>query len=109
MALFGDNLRTLRGKQPVREVASIFGVSQPTWSTWELGTREPNLDMLAKICKHFGVSSDWLLGLTIDQPNGGINAHHSVVAINGNATHNDCQNCPFIKAAATVKAEQNLD
>ena len=50
-------------------MAAIFGVAQPTWTNWELGKREPELDMLLKMCLYFKVSSDFLLGLSdIEKP-----------------------------------------
>ena len=62
---FGTNLRAVRKSSglTIEKIAIEFGVSKPTWATWELGTREPNLTMLSAICSRFGVSADELIGL----------------------------------------------
>lgn len=39
---------------------------QTTYSSWERGIKEPGLDMLIQISRQFGVSTDWLLGLSND-------------------------------------------
>ncbi len=44
-------------------MADLFSVSQPTWTTWEKNTREPNLSTIITMCNKFNVTSDWLLGL----------------------------------------------
>ena len=62
--VFGDRLRRLRGSLSTTKMASVFGVGQTTWSSWENGAREPNIAMIYNICKHFNVSSDYLLGLS---------------------------------------------
>ncbi len=46
-----------------RELGEIFGVCNQTISFWELGSREPDLDMIVAIAKYFGVSCDYLLGI----------------------------------------------
>ena len=43
--------------------AAALSVTQPAWNQWELGVREPKLDMLSKIARLLDVSADWLLGL----------------------------------------------
>ena len=48
-----------------RAIAEIFGVSQMTILRWESGG-ETDFTMLAKICKFFGVTSDYLIGLSDD-------------------------------------------
>ena len=45
------------------ELAKKMGVGQNTISTWEIGVRQPDYDMLIKIAKYFEVSTDYLLGL----------------------------------------------
>ena len=46
--------------------AAALGVTQPAWNQWELGVREPKLEMLSKIAKLLDVKVDWLLGLERD-------------------------------------------
>lgn len=62
--LFCDRLRALRGATSSAKTAAMFGIAQSTWSSWENGAREPNIGMIVRICTHFGVSSDYLLGLS---------------------------------------------
>lgn len=45
-------------------MGELFGVSQVAWTYWETGKREPNIGMIIRICEHFNVSSDYLLGLS---------------------------------------------
>lgn len=63
--LFGKNLKELRCELNIsqRELGKNLGVCNQTVSFWESGQREPDLDMLIKIAKRFGVSTDFLLGL----------------------------------------------
>lgn len=50
------------------EVASIVGITQSTYSSYENGSvKNIPLDALVKLCKFYHVSSDYLLGLS-DRP-----------------------------------------
>ena len=64
--VFGQNLRNVRKAKGLSTVdcANQFKMSQPAWNFYELGSREPKLDLLIKICQFFNVSSDVLLGLS---------------------------------------------
>lgn len=64
--LFGENLRNVRKAKGLStiECARQFGLSQPAWNFYELGSREPKLDLLTKICQFFDVPADVLLGLS---------------------------------------------
>lgn len=64
--LFGENLRNVRKAKGLStiECAKQFGLSQPAWNFYELGLREPKLELLTKICQFFDISSDVLLGLS---------------------------------------------
>ena len=50
------------------ELAERIGVSRQAVSKWELGTALPELDKLKLLAKEFGVSADWLLDDTQDEP-----------------------------------------
>ena len=50
------------------ELAERLGVSRQAVSKWELGTALPELDKLRLLAKEFGVSADWLLDDTLDEP-----------------------------------------
>jgi len=58
-------LKELRGNKTQAAIASELKTNQQTYARWELGDRQPKLQDLASIALHFGVSSDWLLGLSI--------------------------------------------
>ena len=62
---FGDRLRSRRKEceMTTTACAAALGVTQPAWNQWELGVREPKLEMLSKIAKLLDVKVDWLLGL----------------------------------------------
>lgn len=61
--VFGKNLKELRVNAGLSQKAlgDVFNLSNQTISTWETGTREPDLDALVKIADFFGVSFDDLL------------------------------------------------
>lgn len=66
--IFGKNLRKARKAKGLTtiECAKHFDISQPAWNFYELGTREPKLDLLAKICRYLEVDSNTLLGIETD-------------------------------------------
>lgn len=47
-----------------RELAEKLGMNAVTYLHYEKGQREPPLSVLADMAKFFGVSVDYLLGLT---------------------------------------------
>jgi transcriptional regulator with XRE-family HTH domain len=60
---FGGKLRDLRGTQSQAAIAAVFGIAQQTYGGWEKDQRKPDLTELCRICTHYSVSADWLLGL----------------------------------------------
>lgn len=99
--------------------AAALGITQPAWNQWELGVREPKLDMLSKIARLLDVKVDWLLGLD-DRGKSAAQVktgNNSAVAIGANARATVrgtfaargesaapgdapmCAKCPFKKAA----------
>lgn len=52
------------------EVAKAIGMSRSGFSMYELGQREPDLEMVGKLADYFGVTTDFLLGRT-DSPSAG--------------------------------------
>ena len=58
-------LREALGKKQ-EEIAMLCGVTQSTVSLWELGKTAPRKKALEKLCKRFGVSAGYLLGLADD-------------------------------------------
>lgn len=65
MSRFSQILKELRLESQLSqsELAIKMGVSQRTVSSWELGIRQPDYDMLIKIAKYFEVTTDYLLGV----------------------------------------------
>ena len=62
---FAERIRELRGMRSQYEMASLVGgITQAAWAQWEIGARQPKLDVLYIICQRLGCSADWLLGLT---------------------------------------------
>ena len=61
-------LRKARGLSQ-RRVAGDLGISQALLSHYENGAREPGLDFVCRACRYFGVSADYILGLS-DEPCG---------------------------------------
>ena len=46
------------------DIAEKFSVAQNTVSSWENGKRDPDTDTVKKIAAFFGVSIDYLLGVS---------------------------------------------
>lgn len=63
--MFSNRLRSLRQERELKQsdIAKYLGVSAQSYSSYENG-REPNYEMLKKLCSFFNVSADWLLGLS---------------------------------------------
>lgn len=66
MANFHEILNELRVSKGVtqEEVANAIGVAKSTFAKYDRGEREPNFDTLKKIARYFGVTADYLLGLS---------------------------------------------
>ncbi|MEY2239413.1 helix-turn-helix domain-containing protein [Bacillus altitudinis] len=62
--LFGKRITTLRKKAGLtqEELAKKLNVTRSALSQYELGTREPNYDLLLKIADFFEVTVDYLIG-----------------------------------------------
>lgn len=62
---FNDNLREARLKSGLsqKELSENIGVAKSTYSLYESGKREPNVDTIKKIASILNVSADTLLGL----------------------------------------------
>ena len=68
--MYGHGIRTriltLREEngESQEDVAKGIGESRETVRNWEVGTRKIKAESIVKLAKHFGVSSDYLLGLS---------------------------------------------
>lgn len=62
---FCKKLKTLRLEKGLtqKQVSIQLEVTDSCYRNYELGIREPSLDVLKKICQVFDVSADYLLGL----------------------------------------------
>jgi len=62
---FNENLRAARERKNMtqKEVADSIGVAKSTYSLYESGSREPNVQTIKKIADVLSVSADDLLGL----------------------------------------------
>lgn len=60
-----ERLRALRidGDFSQAEIAAAIGINQRQYGRYETGINELPLRYLVKLCEHYGVSADYLLGL----------------------------------------------
>lgn len=65
MVDFSNRLRDLRKAKGLTQsqVAEIINGSKAMVSSYELGTRYPPYDVLVKLARLYGVSTDYLLGV----------------------------------------------
>lgn len=59
---FSKRLKELRGGRSQAEIATILGLKQPTYASYEIGSREPSMQTLVKIADFYNVSLDTLFG-----------------------------------------------
>jgi len=66
--IFGQRISDLRNKHNETQsaLAEILGVKKNQISAIECGNRTTTAERIALICQHYGVSADYLLGLTDD-------------------------------------------
>lgn len=99
--ILSTRLRELRGSMSQQDFANKIGVKQTSYSSWERGVKDPAASTIATIASTFGVSSDWLLGLSQTQGTPTVNAG-SGAAVNigsGSATAGgDCSKCRLMQA-----------
>ena len=61
---FADRLKELRGSLSQADFAYKIRAKQTSYSSWERGVKEPGVSTVVEIANTFGVSADWLLGLS---------------------------------------------
>lgn len=66
---FNENLKEARLKSGLsqKDLSENIGVAKSTYSLYESGKREPNVDTIKKIASVLNVSADMLLGID-DEP-----------------------------------------
>ena len=69
MDIFVERLNELRGKMTVSAFARKANIHQPSMDRYFKG-RNPSIEVLVQISTQFGVSADWLLGLSDDRRGG---------------------------------------
>lgn len=57
------SLRQERGFKQIT-VSRELGLTQQTYSRYENGTLQPGIEVIVKLSKFYGVSTDYILGLT---------------------------------------------
>ena len=62
----GSRIKTLRIEHRLtqQQLANLLGVTKAVVSAYELGSRSPSYDVLIRIAQVFGVSTDFLFGLS---------------------------------------------
>lgn len=62
---FNENLKEARLRSGIsqKDLAENIGVAKSTYSLYESGKREPNVDTIKKIASSLNVSADTLLGI----------------------------------------------
>jgi len=67
---FYENLKNARLAKKIsqKDVATLLGVAKSTYSLYESGGREPNVETIKKIASILNVSADTLLGLDEQEP-----------------------------------------
>ena len=116
MFIFGQRLKAKRLElgMTVSECASELSISQPAWTFWENGSREPKFKYLLQICELFKTDANWLLGLKDHDtaPVVKVNGSGNVVAAGTgakaaktvtSAVQAACKACPYKKALAKLQ------
>ncbi|MBQ7923945.1 MAG: helix-turn-helix transcriptional regulator [Clostridia bacterium] len=66
--VMAERLKTLRSEKNIGQnlLAKELQISNASVSYWENGKQEPSAQAIYKLATYFGVSADYLLGLTDD-------------------------------------------
>ena len=66
---FGERLREVRKKsgETQKNLAGVIDVTPVQISEMESGKKTTTVEKVALICEHYGISSDYLLGLKDEQ------------------------------------------
>lgn len=70
--MFGKRLREVRIRtgRTQQEMAAMINVALRSYQKYEEGSRNPSFDTLVSIARTFNVTTDWLLGLSDEDPFG---------------------------------------
>lgn len=66
MIYFGERLKALRREKKLtqKQLADNIDLVKSSICAYEQNTKYPSVEVLIKLCQFFGVSSDYLLGLS---------------------------------------------
>lgn len=67
-----ERIRKLRERANERQedIANLLGITRPQYYLYESGKRKFPIEHIMKLCDHFNVSADYLLGLPEGRPYG---------------------------------------
>ena len=67
--IFAERIKYMREDNDMKqkEIAALLNITQQQYSLYESGKRQMPADAIAKICKYYDVSADYIIGL-IDEP-----------------------------------------
>ena len=62
---FKERLRELRNDKGLKQsqVAKALNIPESTYSNWEQGRREPDINGIIMLCKYFDVRAGYLIGI----------------------------------------------
>jgi transcriptional regulator with XRE-family HTH domain len=68
--LFHQRLAMLRSEKGVtqHDVARFLRISRTTYAHYEIGRRAPDFETLVSLAKYYGVTTDYLLGISEERP-----------------------------------------
>ena len=94
---FNENLKWAREQKGLsqKDVAEKIGVAKSTYSLYESGNREPNVQTIKKIADVLGVSADELLGIDTDTTT--LAAHFDGNEFTKDELDEICQFAEFVK------------
>lgn len=63
---YPERMRALREDNDLTQtdIAKMLGIAQTTYSQYELYKRPMPIEYLVALCKYYGVSADYILGLS---------------------------------------------
>lgn len=107
MLKFLERVSEVQNGMATLAFAKRLGMNQKTVDMYVKGERKPSVEFVRNICSNFGVSADWLLGLSgnlstaVDKsapPSLNAPNNSGAIAIGGgNAVSRDCLECPLLK------------
>lgn len=68
MSIFSERLTFLRKSKNKerKEMAGLLGIPYQTYSNWENGRRQPDIETIREVASKLNTSTDYLTGLTSD-------------------------------------------